>query len=306
MVPGGPVPPGWSGAPRVVVGPHALDDPGPVVTTLHGAWLERRPVVVELAADPDALPAGPERHGGPVYTVGPGVHILARGAPPLPRLGQRLRRPGAGETDLVARPQGRSGLADSVSPRGAWPTQDRSGRPAVVDRRGPPRPAEGRPRDRRRPPVECRGGEARPPGRDAGGRPGPGPTRRRRARVRPGPGDRASQLGKTRVLAERLRLLVPAGAPPGPASPRGLRRPGHRGDATGCADVLDSDGPHVRTLNSLGLWICNESRRVRAVRVLEEIEVRELISGSSRCGGRPTPTRWRRTWPRCRSSGSDW
>lgn len=69
--PGGPVPGPWVGAPRVVVGPEAISDPGTVVAELHGAWLARRPVVVELGVDAAEL-REPELHDGPVYALSPG------------------------------------------------------------------------------------------------------------------------------------------------------------------------------------------------------------------------------------------
>ena len=49
---GEPVPPGWSDAPVVVVDEATLAAPADVVATLHAAWAERRPVVVELGIDP--------------------------------------------------------------------------------------------------------------------------------------------------------------------------------------------------------------------------------------------------------------
>src|SRR5271154_2407237 len=69
--PGATAPDPWASAARITVGPGELADPGSVVDVLHEAWLTRRPVVVELAVDPDAL-REPERHLGPVYALTPG------------------------------------------------------------------------------------------------------------------------------------------------------------------------------------------------------------------------------------------
>jgi DNA helicase II / ATP-dependent DNA helicase PcrA len=50
-------PAAWRGAPRVRVDDEVVADPGPVADVLHHAWLTRQPVVVELAADNDAVRA---------------------------------------------------------------------------------------------------------------------------------------------------------------------------------------------------------------------------------------------------------
>lgn len=75
VAPGGPILDAWMDAPRVTVGPDELADPGPVVEVLHAVWLERRPVVVELAAESDAL-RQPERHLGPVFELAPGFTFM--------------------------------------------------------------------------------------------------------------------------------------------------------------------------------------------------------------------------------------
>jgi DNA helicase II / ATP-dependent DNA helicase PcrA len=49
--PGQDAPTGWDAAPRLRVDDAVVDHPGPVADLLHHAWLQRRPVVVELAAD---------------------------------------------------------------------------------------------------------------------------------------------------------------------------------------------------------------------------------------------------------------
>ena len=41
--------------------------------------------------------------------------------------------------------------------------------------------------------------------------------------------------------------------------------------------MLGPDGPHVRTLNSLALWVCNSFGSHGPVRVIDEMGVRELV-----------------------------
>jgi DNA helicase II / ATP-dependent DNA helicase PcrA len=54
---GQPAPVGWEHAPRVRIDDDVVADAGPVADLLHHAWLTRQPVVVELAADNDAVRA---------------------------------------------------------------------------------------------------------------------------------------------------------------------------------------------------------------------------------------------------------
>src|SRR5664280_1401534 len=70
VLPGSDPPDPWMSCQRVRVGDAELGHPGAVVGMLHQAWLERRPQVVELAADPNALRA-PQRHDGPVHGLTP-------------------------------------------------------------------------------------------------------------------------------------------------------------------------------------------------------------------------------------------
>ena len=83
--------------------------------------------------------------------------------------------------------------------------------------------------------------------------------------------------GKTRVLTERLRLLVRRGTYPGAvtALAYNTRAAEEMRERTG--DVLGPDGPHVRTLNSLALWVCNAFGPAGPVRVVDEMGVRDLI-----------------------------
>jgi DNA helicase II / ATP-dependent DNA helicase PcrA len=53
--PGQEPPPGWADAPRFRIDDEVVAHPGPLADVLHQAWLGRRPVVLELAADNDAV-----------------------------------------------------------------------------------------------------------------------------------------------------------------------------------------------------------------------------------------------------------
>ena len=63
--------------------------------------------------------------------------------------------------------------------------------------------------------------------------------------------------GKTRVLTERLRLLVRRGTYPGAVTALAYNTRAAEEMRDRASDALGPGGPHVRTLNSLALWICN-------------------------------------------------
>ena len=79
--------------------------------------------------------------------------------------------------------------------------------------------------------------------------------------------------GKTRVLTERLRhLVVDRGYEPAGVIAVAYNKEAER-ELTARTDAF---GPHVRTLNSLGLWVLREHRGT-APRVVEEREVRAAV-----------------------------
>ena len=130
--------------------------------------------------------------------------------------------------------------------------------------------------------------------------------------------------GKTRVLTERLRHLVAdRGVDPGTVSALAYNTRAADELKQRCSDILAPDGPHIRTLNSTGLWICSEFGPSGRPRVLEEAEVRDLLqealrdpaSGQRRHGrpvhrrplghparAQPRRTSWRRRCPTPRGS----
>src|SRR5664280_1449813 len=86
--------------------------------------------------------------------------------------------------------------------------------------------------------------------------------------------------GKTRVLTERLRHLVgDRAAHPGTVSALAYNTRAADEMRQRCSGILTRDGPHIRTLNSTGLWICTEFGSSGRPRVLEELEVRDLLQG---------------------------
>ncbi len=86
--------------------------------------------------------------------------------------------------------------------------------------------------------------------------------------------------GKTRVLTERLRHLVAGrGAHPGTVSALAYNTRAADEMKQRCSGILTADGPHIRTLNSTGLWICSEFGPGGRPRVLEEPDVRDVLQG---------------------------
>jgi DNA helicase-2/ATP-dependent DNA helicase PcrA len=84
--------------------------------------------------------------------------------------------------------------------------------------------------------------------------------------------------GKTRVLTERLRHLVTeCGVHPATLTALAYNNKAAAEMRQRCADIDGGPGLNIRTLNSLGLWICNEFGADGHLRVLEEPAVRDLL-----------------------------
>ncbi len=276
--PGAEPPDAWASCPRVRVGQAELDDPSATAGVLHRAWLERRAVVIELGADPSALRA-PERYDGPVHALTPAfefsrerLHFLvwantydARGGAPIWWHGRK-----------AARQFGSRG----VSEQGPADICVADGTPLFVDG-GPPDP-----------PVTASGigvvhrwsaeagcfvpGTDRAPDADlAPDQLGAVEVRFGAARVIAPAGS-----GKTRVLTERLRHLIgDRVVHPGTVSALAYNTRAAQEMRQRCSGVLTPTGPHLRTLNSTGMWICSEFGSGGRPRVVEELEVRELLQG---------------------------
>ena len=279
MAPGGDPPDPWRSCPRVSVGEAELARPGPVLDVLHRRWLERRPVVVELGVDPDT-PAGPRALRRAGLRARPRVRVRA-GAAPLPGVGQQLRRPGrrarsGGTAAKAARRCGAGAWPRAARPTSPWPTARPCSSTAVPRTRRPSPPGSGV--------VHRWNAEA--------GRLEPAAHGQPEAELAPdqlaavGHGSGAARViapagsGKTRVLTERLRHLVAdRGAHPGTVSALAYNTRAADEMKQRCSGILTADGPHIRTLNSTGLWICSEFGPAGRPRVLEELEVRDLLQG---------------------------
>ncbi len=275
--PGAPVPSGWESCPRVLVDAAGVADPAPVVAELHRAWLLRRPVVVELAADPAEL-RSPEQYGGAVYDLRPEFEFTrerlqflvwansydARSGDPVWWHGRRASRRFAG---------------DGVAEGGPADLLLADGTPVYVDG-GPPDP----------PPLP--GGA---PGvvhrwsaeagrltvaRDDATTADLAADQRGAVDHRSGPARVIAPAGsgKTRVLTERLRHLVAdRGTPPGSVSAVAYNARAAAELRDRCGPLVTPDGPAIRTLNGTGLWICNRFGGTGRLRVLEEPGVRDLV-----------------------------
>lgn len=254
VLPGGPVPGPWATAPRILVDEATLRSPGPALDLLHEAWAARRPVVIELACDQQALRV-PERVDGPVHALDPSfelplerLHFLvwansydARTTEPVWWHGRKAAARIAGVRE--------GGPADVVGP---------DGRPCFVDG-GPPDPPE-------LPtgiPVAHRWGVEEGSIAPAGHRPPSADLAPdQMAAVTHGAGGARviapAGSGKTRVLTERLRhLVVDRAVHPRTVTAVAYNRAAAAEMRARCADVVGpAGGATVRTLNGLGLWIC--------------------------------------------------
>jgi DNA helicase-2/ATP-dependent DNA helicase PcrA len=282
VLPGAEPPEHWASSPRVIVDDASLLDPGPVVEELAGSWSTRRPVVIELHADPAAL-RQPERTDRPVYELRPDFEFsrqrlqflvwantydargLEHGGQPIWWHGRKAARRFADE-----------GVSEGGTPLGDITLHD--GTPLYVDG-GPPQP----------PALASGVGVVHRWNAETG--------RLRPAGHRPSSADLApDQLaavghasgaarviapagsGKTRVLTERLRHLISdCGVHPGTVTALAYNNKAAGELTERCADIDGARALTIRTLNSLGFWICNEFGSAGRLRVLEESGVRELL-----------------------------
>ena len=266
---------GWADAPRIVIDRGVLDAPALVVETLHVAWSARQPVVIELAIDPDDLRA-PERYVGPVHALTPRFTFWrerlqflvwanaydARDGEPVWWHGRKLAR------RLADEGVDEDGPADVIRPGGVALWVD-GGPP------DPPDPGDGIGVVHRWTAEAGRltSSTRRPPEADLA------PDQLAAVDHAAGPARVIAPAGsgKTRVLTERLRLLVRRGTYPGVVTALAYNTRAAEEMRERAGDVLGPDGPHVRTLNSLALWVCNAFGPAGPVRVVDELGVRDLI-----------------------------
>ena len=277
--PGARPPDAWADCPRVAVGPAELDAPGPVVAALHESWLARRPMVIELSADPASLRA-PSRYEGPVHDLDPGFELTlerlqflvwsnaydARGPEPVWWHGRKAaRRFGAsgvtegGPADLLVG-DGTALYVDGgppdppALPTGTGVVHRWNAEAGALVAAGYGAPSAPLAVDQLAA-VGHRGGAARV--------------------VAP------AGSGKTRVLTERLRHLV-ADRRADPSTVTALafntRAAAELDERVGA--LVDRHGPHIRTLNSVGLWVCNEFGARGRLKVLDEAAARAVIEAT--------------------------
>jgi DNA helicase II / ATP-dependent DNA helicase PcrA len=280
VLPGDDPPEHWAACPRVVIDEASLEKPGPVAEELHGYWFDRHPVVVELAVDQAALRA-PEVCRRPVYELTPHFEFSrerlqflvwannydARGGVPIWWHGRKAARRGAAEG--VREVEDGATLGDVVMADGT----------AVFIDGGPPQPPElgsGMEVVHR---WNAEAGWLRP----ANGAHAPShlaPDQLAAVHHRAGPARVIAPAGsgKTRVLTERLRHLVTdCGVHPATLTALAYNNKAAAEMRQRCADIEGGPGLNIRTLNSLGLWICNEFGAGGRLRVLEEPAVRDLL-----------------------------
>ena len=276
VLPGDAPPEPWKARPRIRIADETLTDPVGTLETLHQAWFGRQPVVVELAIDPRSLRQPQVCHQA-VYDLSPRFEF------PRERL---LFLVWANNYDARAgdpvwwhgRKAARTFCNDGVREAGPADITLSDGTPLYVDG-GPFAPpllpgAAGI--------VHRWNAEAgslsvvthQTPGADLASDQLAAVTHRTGgARVIAPAGS-----GKTRVLTERLRHMIEGyGVVPSTVTALAFNTKAAGEMRERCGSLVTPRGPHIRTLNSIGLWICNEYGGHGRLNVYEEPRVRDLV-----------------------------
>ncbi len=276
VLPGVVPPEPWQECPRLVVELETITDPLGALEALHRAWFERQRVVVELVLDPKEL-RDPEVWQGPVYDLSPRFEFSrerlqflvwannydARSGDPVWWHGRKAARsfPDHGITE--------AGPADIVLSDGT---------PLYVDG-GPFAP----------PPLPSGIGAVHRWNTEAGSLSavanlpsGADLAPDQLAAVsHPTGGARViapAGSGKTRVLTERLRHTIEdRGADRATVTALAFNTKAAEEMRGRCGNLVTARGPHIRTLNSVGNWICNEYGGQGRLDVYEEPQVRDLV-----------------------------
>ncbi|MGI9556596.1 MAG: UvrD-helicase domain-containing protein, partial [Solirubrobacterales bacterium] len=263
------VPERWAGAPRVRLDEAALGAPEPLIASLHAAWVNREPLVVEMLVDPERF-REPERNVAPVYELDPALvlasdrlHFLvwcnnydARSGEPVWWWSRKAEAAGA-----TARP---AGGADVLLPDGTSAWVDGGPRWSVPELSDAVVHWES---------IEAGGLAAGPDPRDP--RADLAPDQLAAVAFAGGPVRVIAPAGsgKTRVLTERLRHLL---------GDRGYPRSGVLAVAYNKEAQLELSSrlaglePRTQTLNALGYRVLAEHRGTRPG-VLDEKAIRAIV-----------------------------
>jgi DNA helicase II / ATP-dependent DNA helicase PcrA len=266
----------WAGCPRLIIDQQVLREPSAALAALQQSWLEHKPLVVELAVDSKTLQ---ERETCllPVHDLSPRfefarehLHFLVWANNYDARSGEPIWWHG--------RKAVRSFATQGVTESGPADIELADGTPLFVDGGpfAPTRDADGIrvvhrwnteagslvPVGYRPPEADLAADQLAAVSHPAGG-----------ARVIAPAGS-----GKTRVLTERLRYLVEErSADPSTVTVLAYNKKAADELRERCGGLVTARGPHIRTLNSVGLWICNEFGGRGRMDVLEEPRVRDLV-----------------------------
>lgn len=276
VLPGMAPPEPWTESPRLVISHETLGDSDDALETLHRAWFERRPLVVELAIDPQAL-RDPELFHQPVYDLSPRFEFVRERLQFLVWANNYDARTG----DAVwwhGRKAARSFRDQGVIEADIADILLSDGTPLYVDGGpfAPPLLPSGIgivPRWNAEAGSLCVVG-LDPPAADLA-------PDQLAAVNHPTGGARViapAGSGKTRVLTERLRHLIEdRGVDPHTVTALAFNTKAAGEMRDRCGNLVTAKGPHIRTLNSIGLWICNEFGGQGRMNVFEEPQVRDLI-----------------------------
>lgn len=266
----------WAGCPRVQIGDDELQSPQATIDRLQLAWSGRTPVVIELGVTNEQLLA-PERCNRPVHSLSPDfefsrerLHFLiwannydARSGEPIWWHGRKAARRGADQGLIEGT------TSDLVGGNGA---------PLFVDG-GPSQPPDLGPGIH----IVHRWNAERgifAPARHDEARSGLADDQRAAVAHREGPARVIAPAGsgKTRVLTERLRhLVLDRGIDPQSITVLAYNTKAADELRRRCDDFLGTPNSTIRTLNSLGLSICNRPGGGTRRTVLDEPQVRALV-----------------------------